>query len=97
MRACKKFILNNHMGGVGFYLYLTHTGLTRVSSIRFLLFEIKRVLVFNSIIISFKIHMPTKKYKKVLQIMFNGSNCDQKSQLSRILTEPLNPRERFSK
>ena len=30
-----------------------HTGLTRVSSIRFLLFEIKRVLVFNSIIIYF--------------------------------------------
>ena len=24
--------------------------------------------------------------------MFNGSNCDRKSQLSRILTEPLNPR-----
>ena len=24
--------------------------------------------------------------------MFNGSNCDQKSQLSGILTEPLNPR-----
>jgi len=32
---------------------LTHTGLTRVSSIRFLLFEIKRILVFNSIIIYF--------------------------------------------
>ena len=25
--------------------------------------------------------------------MFNGSNCDRKSQLSSILTEPLNPRE----
>ena len=24
--------------------------------------------------------------------MFNGSNCVRKSQLSRILTEPLNPR-----
>jgi len=24
--------------------------------------------------------------------MFNGSNCDRKSQLSGILTEPLNPR-----
>ena len=24
--------------------------------------------------------------------MFNGSNCDRKSQLSEILTEPLNPR-----
>ena len=25
--------------------------------------------------------------------MFNGSNCDRKSQLSGILTGPLNPRE----
>ena len=25
--------------------------------------------------------------------MFNGSNCDQKSQISGKLTEPLNPRE----
>ena len=24
--------------------------------------------------------------------MYNGSNCDRKSQLSEILTEPLNPR-----
>ena len=24
--------------------------------------------------------------------MYNGSNCDQKSQLSGILTEPLDPR-----
>ena len=24
--------------------------------------------------------------------MFNGSNCDRKSHLSKILTEPLNPR-----
>ena len=24
--------------------------------------------------------------------MFNGSNCDRKSQISEILTEPLNPR-----
>ena len=108
MRACKKFILNNHMGGVGFYLYLTHTGLTRVSSIRFLLFEIKRVLVFNSIIIYFtdlfilylfiqNAYANKKVLKKVLQIRFNGSNCDQKSQLSGILTEPLNPSEGFSK
>ena len=78
----------------------THTGLTRVSSIQFLLFEIKRVLVFNSIIFYFtdlfilyiflKIYMPTKKH--FIKIMFNGSNCDRKSQLSGILTEPLNPR-----
>jgi len=25
--------------------------------------------------------------------MFNGPNCDRKSQLSGILTEPLNPRD----
>ena len=25
--------------------------------------------------------------------MFNWSNCDRKSELSRILTEPLNPRD----
>ena len=25
--------------------------------------------------------------------MFNWSNCDRNSQLSRILTEPLNPRD----
>jgi len=30
--------------------------------------------------------------RKGYQIMFNGSNCDRKSQLSGILTEPLNPR-----
>ena len=41
-------------------------------------------------------HMPTKKYlrKKAKKIMFNGSNCNRKSQLSEILTEPLNPRGR---
>ena len=27
--------------------------------------------------------------------MYNGSYCDQKSQLSEILTEPLNPRSSF--
>ena len=31
--------------------------------------------------------------KKGEQIMFNGSNCDRKSQFSGILTEPLNPRD----
>ena len=29
--------------------------------------------------------------------MYKGSNCDQKSHLSEILTEPLNPRERVIK
>ena len=39
-------------------------------------------------------HLPTKKYftKKAKQNMFNGSKYDLKSQLSGILTEPLNPR-----
>jgi len=55
--------LDLHIDGLGSpFLYkpgqpsrsgVYHTGLTRVSSIRFLLFEIKRVLVFNSIIIYF--------------------------------------------
>ena len=75
-------------------MLLSHTGLARVSSIRFLLFEIKRVLVFNSIIIYFtdlfifnqNAYANKKVFsKKGQQIMFNGSNCDQKSQLSGIL------------
>ena len=37
--------------------------------------------------------MPTKCLKKKCKrIMFNGSNCDRKSQLSGVLAEPLNPR-----
>ena len=59
---------------------LPHTGLTRVSSIRFLLFEIKRVLVYNSTIIYFTdlfilyMHMPTKKYlrKKAKKLCLMG-------------------------
>ena len=41
-------------------------------------------------------HMPTKKYlrKKANKLcLMHGSNCDRKSQLSAILTEPLNPRD----
>jgi len=34
---------------------------------------------------------------KRLKITFNSSNCDQKSQLSGILTEPLNPRDQGPK
>ena len=82
-----------------------HTGLTRVSSIQFLIFEIKRVLVYNSIIIYFTDLFMLYIFiqnayvnKKVLkkkgeQIMFNGSNCDRKSQFPGILTEPLSPRD----
>ena len=43
----------------------------------------------------FKMYMPTKKSlkQKGYKIMYNGSNFDRKSQLSEILTEPLNPRD----
>ena len=34
-----------------------------------------------------------KKYENHYDIMYNGSNFDRKSQLSEILTEPLNPRD----
>ena len=66
-----------------------YPGLTRVNSIWFLLFEIKRVLVYNSTIqkltdffipytFSFQIYMPSKKCsgKEAIKNMFNGSNCD---------------------
>ena len=38
--------------------------------------------------------MPTKNdlRKKTIQLCIKGSNCDRKSQLSEMLTEPLNPR-----
>ena len=64
--------------------YLEHTRLTRVSSIRFLLFEIKRFLVFNSITIYFtdllfytfvfKVHLSKKKYlrKKANKLFLMG-------------------------
>ena len=49
---------------------------------------------------SFKMYMPTKKslkkYENHYEIMYKGSNCDQKSQLSEILTEPLNRRDAVS-
>ena len=74
-------------------------------SIRFLLFEIKRVFVYNSTIFKLtdlfllyffiqNVYADKKEFeKKRPTIMYNGSNCDQKSQLSEILTEPLNPRD----
>ena len=67
-----------------------HPELTRERSIRFLLFEIKHVLVYNSTIFKltglnilyflFKMYTPTKNYyrKKGYKIMYKGSNCDQK-------------------
>ena len=40
-------------------------------------------------------YIPTKNdfRKKDYKVMYKGSNWDRKSQLSEILTEPLNPRE----
>ena len=46
-------ILFSFFPGSMIYLQLIHSGLTRVSSILFLLFEIKRVLVYNSTIFYF--------------------------------------------
>ena len=79
-----------------------HPELARVRSIWFLLFEIKRVLVYNSVIfkltdlfILYRKFCTEKKYlrKKAKKLMYKGLNCDRKSQLSEILTEPLNPRD----
>jgi len=56
-----------------------HTGLTRVSSIRFLPFEIKHVLVFNSIIIYF-----TDLF--IFYIFYSKCICQQKSILEKRLT-----------
>ena len=79
-----------------------------MSSVRFLLFEIKRVLVYNSTTFTFTDLFITYIFiqnayadikvskEKGLQILFNRSNCDLKSQLSGILTEPLNPLEALS-
>ena len=87
---------------------LAHPGLTRVRGIRFLLFEIIRVLVYiltifkltDLFVIYFllKVYMPAKKYlrKKAEKLCLIGRrNCDGKSQLSGILTEPINPRDLF--
>ena len=77
------------------------------AAIGFFYLKSKRVLVFNSIIIYFtdlfslyifiqnayaNKKVFEKKANKLFLIMFNGSNCDRKSQLSGILTVPLNPR-----
>ena len=81
-----------------------HPELTRERSIRFLIFEIKRVLVYNPTLFKLtdlfifyffvqNVYANKKLYqKKGYKIIYKGSNCDQKSQLSEILPEPLNPR-----
>ena len=68
-----QIFLNTYFTGNVFYIYV-HPELTRVRSIRFLLFEMERVLVYNSTIFKltdlfilyflFKMYMPTKKYIK---------------------------------
>ena len=83
-----------------------HPGLSRVRRVRFLLFKVICVLVYNIYIIqcinlriclfstlNTKVYVCKKLYpKKGKKNMYKGSNCDWKSQLSGILTEPLNPR-----
>ena len=70
----------------------------------FLLFEIKCVFVYISTIFKVtdlfilyffiqNVYTNKKLFKnKGYKVMYNGSNCVRKSQLSEILTEPLNPR-----
>ena len=82
-----------------------HTELT----ILLLLFEIKRVFVYISTIFKLtdlfilyffiqNIYTNKKLFKKKgYKVMYKGSNCDRKSQLSEKLTEPLNPRESAKK
>ena len=73
-------------------------------SIRFLLFEIKRVFVNNSTSIKltdlFILHFFIQNVyadKKGFKITYKGSNYYRKWQLSEILTAPLNPREMLLK
>ena len=85
-------------------LSVVHPELTRVRNILFLFFEIKRAFVYISTIFKltdlFILYFfiqnvyANKKWikKKGYKVMYKGSNCDRKSQLSEILTEPLNPR-----
>ena len=73
------------------------TELTIERSISFLLFEIKRVFVYNSTIFKLtdlfilyffiqNVHANKKVFKKKgYKIMYKVSNCDRKSQLSEIL------------
>ena len=63
-----------------------------MSSVRFILFEIKRVLVYiitDLFTLYFFIQNADKKAKTVII----KKNCDRKSQISWILTEPLNPHD----
>ena len=72
-------------------------GVTRVRSIAFF-FEIKRFLVYNSTILKltyfYAILFTSKRIcrqKEFRKKVKKRSNCDRKSQLSEILTEPSNP------
>jgi len=46
-----------------------------------------------------EMHMPTKRFKAKMQknCLFHGSHYDRKSQLSGVLTQPLNPRDTLYK
>ena len=68
-----------------------------MSSIWFILFTIiQHHLLYGFVYLNFFIQNAYADKnvfkKKGLQIMFNGSSWDRKSQLSGILPEPLNPR-----
>ena len=88
--------------------WLKHPELTRERRIRSLLFEIKRVFVYNSTVFRLtdlfllyffipNVYANKIIFKiKVYEIMLKGSNCDRKSPFSEILTEPLNLRDYFS-
>ena len=89
---------------VSFFVGNPHPGLTRERSIRSLLFEIKCVFVYNSLIFKLtdllilyffiqNVYANKKVFcNKGQNIMYKGSNCDRKSQFPETLTEPLNPR-----
>jgi len=81
-----------------------HLELTRERSIRFLLFENKRVFVYNSTVLRLtdlfilyffilNVYADKKVFKiKGYKIIKKESYCDRKSKFSEILTEPLNLR-----
>ena len=72
-----------------------NTELTTERSILLLLFEILKLTdLFILYFFIQNVYANKKLFKKKgYKVMSNGSNCDRKSQLSEILTEPLNPRD----
>ena len=72
-----------------------NTELTTERSILLLLFEILKLTdLFILYFFIQNVYANKKLFKKKgYKVMSNGSNCDRKSQLYEILTEPLNPRD----